>query len=248
MSTSSPTTDTGGMKHRIAVAQMQSSSSKLNNLRWIAHCAGEAQRRGACMLFLPENCGFMGSSMLETLQNGERYELGDTSRQGGKTASPEQFEISDTLDKVMQDSLSSSSFSVMATMVASDAQKQLLPQTSADVAPLPATSSLSESSTSSPLHIDNSDISLIETLRFIAFKTGLWLSVGGVHVHTETGDSDRVYNVHLIIDNRGQIQAVYRKLHLFDVSIPGKVNLKESATTSPGRKVVVCETPIGTCS
>ena len=38
---------------------------------------------------------------------------------------------------------------------------------------------------------------------------------------------------------------MYRKSHMFDVSIPNKVNLKESATTAPGTDLVVCDSPVG---
>ena len=93
------------------------------------------------------------------------------------------------------------------------------------------------------------DVSLIDGLRTIARKSGLWISGGGVHVagapkDDETGNQ-RVYNTHVILDKDGVVKAAYHKIHLFDVSIPGKVNLRESATTAPGTKVVVCDSPVG---
>ena len=64
------------------------------------------------------------------------------------------------------------------------------------------------------------------------------------------GQSDKtaerkIYNTHVIINNKGQIKSYYHKIHLFDVSIPNKVNLQESKTTLPGDKLVVCDSPIG---
>lgn len=93
-------------------------------------------------------------------------------------------------------------------------------------------------------------IYLLDGLRTIARTSGLWISGGGMHVSgappdPETGNQ-RVYNTHVILDNEGTLQAYYRKVHLFDVSIPGKVQLRESATTAPGDKLVVCDSPIGT--
>lgn len=49
----------------------------------------------------------------------------------------------------------------------------------------------------------------------------------------------KMHNCHLIIDNKGKIQSVYRKLHLFDVTIPEKnVYLRESDYIIGGTKIV----------
>ena len=102
-----------------------------------------------------------------------------------------------------------------------------------------------------PVELENlatqSDLSVLEGLRRIARASQLWISVGGLHVQVDDPGVEKVYNTHLILDPEGTIKAVYRKIHLFDVSIPGKVQLKESNSTSPGREVVLCDTPIGTC-
>jgi predicted amidohydrolase len=94
-----------------------------------------------------------------------------------------------------------------------------------------------------------SAVVLLHGLKTIARESGLWISGGGMHVlgappHEETGKS-RVFNTHVIIDETGNVRCFYRKAHLFDVSIPGKVTLCESATTAPGTELVVCDSPIG---
>ena len=54
----------------------------------------------------------------------------------------------------------------------------------------------------------------------------------------ETGpDAAHLYNSHLILDSRGNIAASYRKIHLFDVDVPGGPVLLESRSTAPGSQV-----------
>lgn len=96
--------------------------------------------------------------------------------------------------------------------------------------------------------------SLMDGLRTIAKESGLWISGGGIHVagappdvdnSTEESGQQRVYNTHVILDSSGTLIAHYRKIHLFDVSIPGKVELQESKTTAPGTELIACDSPVG---
>jgi predicted amidohydrolase len=103
--------------------------------------------------------------------------------------------------------------------------------------------------------METSCTSIIEELRYIACESKLWISGGGVHTKADTpppssdGVDDtgreKVYNTHVIIDDEGRLRASYRKIHLFDVEIPGKVSLRESDTTLAGTRLVVCDSPIG---
>ena len=43
----------------------------------------------------------------------------------------------------------------------------------------------------------------------------------------------------------GAILAKHRKVHLFDIDVPGRITFKESDTLSPGDGVTVVETPYG---
>ena len=54
-------------------------------------------------------------------------------------------------------------------------------------------------------------------------------------------DPLRTYNTAVVINAQGQLTARYRKLHLFDVDIPGGAVLKESSNTAAGDAVVVTE-------
>jgi len=56
-------------------------------------------------------------------------------------------------------------------------------------------------------------------------------------------DGDRFFNTGVVFDPKGERIAVYRKIHLFDVEIPGGKSYRESDTISPGTEVVTF--PIG---
>ena len=60
------------------------------------------------------------------------------------------------------------------------------------------------------------------------------------------GSADaRVHNTSVLIGPDGATLAVYRKIHLFDIDLPGMEHLKESKAVRPGQDVVVADTPFG---
>jgi deaminated glutathione amidase len=52
---------------------------------------------------------------------------------------------------------------------------------------------------------------------------------------------DKFYNTSTLINPAGDIVAVYRKIHLFDIDITGNVSANESSTILPGEDVVTAE-------
>jgi predicted amidohydrolase len=90
------------------------------------------------------------------------------------------------------------------------------------------------------------DWNLIEDfLHDEALRHGIWL-VGGTIPVPLTADKDRVNAACLVFDDKGELAARYDKIHLFDVSIPGKKEAySESKTIAAGEKVVVVNTPFG---
>ncbi|XP_066466381.1 deaminated glutathione amidase isoform X2 [Tiliqua scincoides] len=81
----------------------------------------------------------------------------------------------------------------------------------------------------------------------LARECGVWLSLGGFH--ERGGDWERtrrIYNTHLLLDSEGSLAGAYRKTHLFNVELKGRVSLQETAYTNPGPAVVPpVSTPAG---
>lgn len=81
-----------------------------------------------------------------------------------------------------------------------------------------------------------------ERLRELARRHRIYLLAGSF---LEKSEEARAYNASLLLDPNGDILAHYRKIHLFDVDIPGQVRVKESDTKKPGQEVVTGKTPLG---
>ncbi len=84
---------------------------------------------------------------------------------------------------------------------------------------------------------------ILEAMRTCARKAGVWLLLGGFP--EKVGSPDRIGNTSLLLDPNGQVAARYRKIHLFDVEVPGGQRFHESATIEAGAEPLVAETPWG---
>src|ERR1700682_1854448 len=72
----------------------------------------------------------------------------------------------------------------------------------------------------------------------------MWI-LGGTIVIRGDGDS-RVTNSSLLIDAAGKRVGRYDKIHLFDVTIPGRdEQYRESTHVTAGRELVIADTPVG---
>jgi deaminated glutathione amidase len=80
---------------------------------------------------------------------------------------------------------------------------------------------------------------IVGALREEAAKRGVWLLGGGMPEASD--DPARPYNTSVLIDRKGELAATYRKVHLFDVSLPDGTSLRESAATSAGSQAVTAE-------
>jgi omega-amidase len=56
-------------------------------------------------------------------------------------------------------------------------------------------------------------------------------------------DTDKHYNTSLVFGPDGSLLETHRKVHLFDIDIPGKIRFQESEILSPGNKVTLVDLP-----
>ena len=82
------------------------------------------------------------------------------------------------------------------------------------------------------------------TMTALARELGVTLCMGSI-LEAIPGESRR-YNTSCLIDAAGTIVATYRKIHLFDVALPGRVAVRESATRLPGESAVTARTSLAT--
>jgi deaminated glutathione amidase len=80
---------------------------------------------------------------------------------------------------------------------------------------------------------------ILDTLRELATRHGIWV-IGGGLPEIVPGDARRAYNTAVVVDPRGAIAARYRKIHLFDIDIPG-TTMRESDATRAGDELVVVD-------
>jgi predicted amidohydrolase len=83
---------------------------------------------------------------------------------------------------------------------------------------------------------------ILGAMQELARATGTWLLLGGF---PERGSGKRIRNTAVLLDPTGAVVSVYRKVHLFDVDVPGGRRFRESEAIEPGGEPVVAETPWG---
>ncbi|GIL47778.1 hypothetical protein Vafri_3963 [Volvox africanus] len=81
----------------------------------------------------------------------------------------------------------------------------------------------------------------VDMLSAAAAETGVTLIAGSIPERC----GGRLYNTCCVFSSRGELLAKHRKVHLFDIDIPGKITFKESLTLSPGPGPTVVDTEAG---
>ena len=80
-----------------------------------------------------------------------------------------------------------------------------------------------------------------EAAQALAAKHRIWVHSGSVL--ERAGGQSKVHNTTIVFDRSGREVAVYRKIHLFDITLPDGTAYRESNGVIPGREVVTydCE-------
>ena len=83
-----------------------------------------------------------------------------------------------------------------------------------------------------------------EAMAAVARETGAWVVAGSILERAP--DDGRNFNTSCVVTPGGEIAARYRKVHLFDVDLAGRVSVRESDTRAPGDAVMTVPTELGT--
>lgn len=79
-----------------------------------------------------------------------------------------------------------------------------------------------------------------------AKEYGMWIVGGSIPERVEQGDQDTIiYNTCLVLNPEGTVVAKHRKVHLFDIDVPGGITFFESETLTAGSTVSHFSTPFG---
>lgn len=81
----------------------------------------------------------------------------------------------------------------------------------------------------------------LEFLKTKAKEHKIYLIGGSMPI----SNNGKIYNTCFCIDNQGEVKTTFKKLHLFDVDIPGKITFKESAKLTPGEEYGIFDTEYG---
>ncbi|KAJ6547284.1 carbon-nitrogen hydrolase [Mycena capillaripes] len=84
--------------------------------------------------------------------------------------------------------------------------------------------------TGKPYNIAETESESVKMLSSVAKETKTWLIGGSIPER----DADEVYNTCTVYNPDGDLVAMHRKVHLFDIDIPGKITFKESETLTGG--------------
>jgi len=86
---------------------------------------------------------------------------------------------------------------------------------------------------------------LITNYRKLASDLKVWLFLGGMHERRAENPDNKVSNAHIVINDHGEIVQVYRKLHLFNLDIPGTRLVESDFSVAGDRVQSLVQTPAG---
>lgn len=82
--------------------------------------------------------------------------------------------------------------------------------------------------------------STLERISEVARNSGVYVVAGSI----PELDDGKLYNSSFIFNRKGEIMDVHRKMHLFDIHVPGEISFRESETLTAGDRITVVETDL----
>lgn len=89
--------------------------------------------------------------------------------------------------------------------------------------------------------VDESASPSISMLARKAIEHKIWIVGGSV----PEVDGDLLYNTCVVFDSEGNIVGKHRKIHLFDIDVPGRIKFKESDALAAGQSPTLIDSPWG---
>lgn len=83
----------------------------------------------------------------------------------------------------------------------------------------------------------------VNRMKALARRLAIYIECGSIREKTD--GSSKPCNTSILIDPKGELRAVYRKLHPFDVCIEGGPNIRESDMNNKGEEIVSADTELG---
>lgn len=84
---------------------------------------------------------------------------------------------------------------------------------------------------------------ILDRCRRLAVRLGCDLVLGGFH--EAAPDAGKAFNTCVHLDAGGEVAALYRKIHLFDIELADGTELHESRRTAPGDALTTTRLPFG---
>ncbi|MCY4343724.1 MAG: carbon-nitrogen hydrolase family protein [Gammaproteobacteria bacterium] len=84
---------------------------------------------------------------------------------------------------------------------------------------------------------------ILDRCRQLAVRLGCDLVLGGFH--EAAPEAGKAFNTCVHLDARGEVAALYRKIHLFDIELADGTELHESRRTAPGDALATTRLPFG---